>query len=77
MHQLSRMSLLVPVFTAAKPRVARALARPKVRARALLSARMSVTRKTAAGSATRTGRAAAPPLRSIAGEYRPPLASVR
>ena len=30
MHQLSRMSLLVPVFTAAKPRVASRLSKPKV-----------------------------------------------
>ena len=61
MHQLSRRSLLVPVFTAAKPRVASALSRPKVRARALLSARMSVTRYAAAASATRRGDGALRP----------------
>ena len=58
MHQLSRRSLLVPVFTAAQPRVTSALSSPKVSARAVLSARMSVTRWLAAASATRLKGAA-------------------
>ncbi len=44
------MSLLVPVFTAAQKRVARRLSVPKVRARALVSLRMSPTMKAARGS---------------------------
>ena len=71
------MSLLVPVFTAAKPRVASRLFRPKVRARALLSARMSVARNTAAALAARTGLTLACGERSATGAYSPPLATVR
>ena len=50
MAQLSRMSLLVPVFTAVQKRVASSESVPKVRARALGSARMSVTMKAAGGA---------------------------
>jgi hypothetical protein len=44
------MSLLVPVFTADQKRVARMESSPKVRARALRSARMSPAMKAARGS---------------------------
>ena len=50
MAQLSRMSLLVPVFTAVQKRVARMLSVPKVRARAIGSAMMSVAMKAARAS---------------------------
>ena len=43
MHQLSRMSLLVPVFTALQYGVLRLLSGPKVSTRAARSARMSAT----------------------------------
>ena len=46
-HQLSLMSLLVPVFAAAQKRRARAFSYPKVRLRASLSASMSDTMKDA------------------------------
>ena len=55
---MSRMSLLVPVFTALKKRVARTLSKPKVRVRALLSARIFVTIKLACGLKMRFSRAA-------------------
>ena len=47
MHQLSRISLLVPVLTAVQKRVASGLSRPKVVLRASLSDRMSDIRKAA------------------------------
>ena len=49
MHQLSRMSLLVPVFTALQKRVASGLSSPKVTLRLSRSARMSETTNAAAG----------------------------
>ena len=76
--QLSRMSLLVPVLTALKLRVASTLSKPKVRVRALLSARMSVTMKLASALKTRlsafVGRWSA---RSKKGRATPPFASAR
>ena len=78
MAQLSRMSLLVPVFTALKKRVASTLSKPKVRVRALLSARMSVTMKLASGLNTRVPAGdGAGFARSRAGLATPPLASAR
>ncbi|KGD33935.1 hypothetical protein DP42_6546 [Burkholderia pseudomallei] len=52
------MSLLVPVLTAEKKRVASGLSKPNVRTRALLSARMSVTMYAAASLNTRVPAAA-------------------
>jgi hypothetical protein len=52
------------------------LAQPKVRTRALLSARMSATRTPPSDRATRA-EAEALPERASTGEWRPPLASVR
>jgi hypothetical protein len=52
MHQLSRISLLVPVFTAAWPRVTSGLSRPKLAARAAGSARMCETSQAASGLKT-------------------------
>ena len=80
MAQLSRMSLLVPVFTAAQLRVASTLSVPKVRARASGSARMSPTIQAAPSStarvnAGRTGRSAR--SSGATGLWRPPLASAR
>ena len=46
-HQLSRMSLLVPVLTAVQKRVASGFSRPNVSARLSRSDRMSDTRKAA------------------------------
>ena len=50
MAQLSRMSLLVPVFTAVQKRVVSTLSVPKVRARASGSAKMSPTMNAARAS---------------------------
>src|SRR5690606_25749022 len=52
--QLSRISLLVPVFTAVQNRVDSALSRPNVRARARRSDNMSPTIQLAIGSNTCT-----------------------
>jgi len=55
MHQLSRMSLEVPVLTALQLRVDSTLSMPKVRARALGSDRMSPMIQAVAGSTACTG----------------------
>jgi len=76
-HQLSRMSLLVPVFTALQTRVAIALSNPKVRARATRSDRMSPTMKAARASMTGTRFGVGSSARNRIGAARPPLASAR
>src|SRR4029077_8334481 len=50
MHQLSRMSVLVPVLTAVQKRVERAFSSPNVALRLSRSASTSATRKAVAGS---------------------------
>src|SRR5579863_8047912 len=79
------MSLLVPVFTAEKKRVASGLSKPNVRVRALLSARTVVTMKLASRLKARVSltadadAVAADALRgrSNVGRGTPPFASVR
>src|SRR5512147_152257 len=55
-HQLSLMSLLVPVFTAVQKRVAKGFSRPKVALRASRSDRISDIRKVASFENTRLFR---------------------
>ncbi|MDT4869483.1 hypothetical protein FQZ97_1045110 [compost metagenome] len=77
MHQLSRMSLLVPVLTALQKFVPSSLRKPNVMLRAARSARISPTMKAAPGSITRRRSLPACPGCRLAVLYKPPLASAR
>src|SRR5262245_40688440 len=77
MHQLSRMSLLVPVLTALQNGVPSGLSRPKVAIRASRSARILVTRKAAGDESTRRDGAAEPSGTRRIGLHIPPSASAR
>src|SRR5690606_19630444 len=75
--QLSRMSLLVAVLTAAQCRVARGLSNPNVRARAPRSERMSPTIHAASGSTTCRPWAFTCPFLACGASQRPPSANAR
>ena len=78
MHQLSRMSLLVPVLTALQKRVTSGLSRPKVTARPARSLKISATMKAASSLITRVGGSVvAWSCQIVKGLYIPPLARVR
>ena len=75
-HQLSRMSLLVPVFTAAQCRDASGFSSPKVTLLASASESMLATIHEAAGSSTWVD-AVFSALSSFNGDHCPPLAMAR
>ena len=78
MAQLSRMSLLVPVLTAVQKRVASTLSVPKVRARALVSLRISLTMWAARGSMPGlVDKASLGKGVKLTAPTRPPLAKLR
>src|SRR5947199_682843 len=76
-HQLSRMSLLVPVFTEVQKGVARAFSSPKVALRLSRSASMCDTRNAAASEYTRRSSPVVSPGVRRRRLHRPLLASVR